>query len=903
MASPITSTLTITAWRSGTHYKDPHFKLLVDDKVVGEAYVSATAAKDFTFKVSVDPDEAHKIQVVYDNDDPARDLHVRGIKIDGQEIRSTSQYASYDKGAVDGIYVVPGAEGLYWGGALTFGVPEQFFGGAYVPPPAPPAPVLKTVDVIVKASNSLGGGDSAHFKLLLDGKIIGEGNATSTTAQTYAFKAELDPAKAHKVQVQFDNDHYANGLDRNLNVDSVTINGHVLAPTGSGVSYDRGALDGVDVLAGQRTLTSNGTLSFTAGTNLLGNAPAAKAPTEAAYYVAENGKDTWSGRLAAPNAAGTDGPFASLEKAQAAMRATSIDTTYVREGTYHRTKTLELTSQDNGVTFKAYPGETVVLSGGEVVKGFTHEGNGVYSAKLATPTDFDLTIGGERQRLAEKGNWNPDDPTAGWFFADAASGGASGTALRYHGTEIVRGDIAAGTKIQVFDTERLEDAILEVKAIDTATRTITFKTDAGFALREGSTFRLLDNAAHVNKAGEFAWRESDGKLVFKPENPATFQQDGVEVARLDTLIKMNGASKVTIEGFTFTNTKAGGDALDMINADYNQIRDNSFSNVGTGISLELGSSNNLITGNDLVHLAKHGIEMNYGSNANRITANDIAFIGEIYKHVGGVFGFGVSNNVIGHNDISHSARYGVSLKSWGTDTLIKNNVIEYNRITDTSLETADTGAIETLGRTGADTGTIIRGNYIDGAMGLATNGNDQWLKGWKGFGIYLDDMSGGTTVTDNIVQDTSWASIMIHGGDNNKVTNNIGILANNKEDFIWVATANPSHGAKAVPYNNTIQKNIVYGELPLDDYTQLEAANNPVVNNNLVYNVPKFGSGDTIGNPLFENFWAGDYSLRDSSPAYKLGIHDLNWTAMGNSSPLAGVNDVVVVGAGDSFFF
>jgi hypothetical protein len=144
---------------------------------------------------------------------------------------------------------------------------------------------------------------------------------------------------------------------------------------------------------------------------------------------------------------------------------------------------------------------------------------------------------------------------------------------------------------------------------------------------------------------------------------------------------------------------------------------------------------------------------------------------------------------------------------------------------------------------------------------------------------------------------------MVHGGDNNTVTNNVGILANNKEDFIWVATANPSHGAKAVPYNNKIQKNIIYGELPLDDYTQLGAAANTVVNNNLVYNAPKFGSNDTIGNPLFENFRAGDYELKDASPAYKLGIHDLNWVQMGNSSPLARMSKTVTTDVGPSLFF
>src|SRR5689334_8543500 len=37
-------------------------------------------------------------------------------------------------------------------------------------------------------------------------------------------------------------------------------------------------------------------------------------------YVAPDGDDRWSGRLAAPNAARTDGPFATLERARDALR-------------------------------------------------------------------------------------------------------------------------------------------------------------------------------------------------------------------------------------------------------------------------------------------------------------------------------------------------------------------------------------------------------------------------------------------------------------------------------------------------------------------------------------------------------------------------------------------------------
>ena len=42
----------------------------------------------------------------------------------------------------------------------------------------------------------------------------------------------------------------------------------------------------------------------------------APGPNEATFYVAPDGNDAWSGTLPAPNAAHSDGPFATFEHAR-----------------------------------------------------------------------------------------------------------------------------------------------------------------------------------------------------------------------------------------------------------------------------------------------------------------------------------------------------------------------------------------------------------------------------------------------------------------------------------------------------------------------------------------------------------------------------------------------------------
>lgn len=76
-----------------------------------------------------------------------------------------------------------------------------------------------------------------------------------------------------------------------------------------------------------------------------------------AYFVATNGNNSWSGQLTVPNAANTDGPFASLSRALSAAPAGS--TVVIRGGVY-AADALSLTKK---LTLQPYPHEQVWISG------------------------------------------------------------------------------------------------------------------------------------------------------------------------------------------------------------------------------------------------------------------------------------------------------------------------------------------------------------------------------------------------------------------------------------------------------------------------------------------------------------------------------------------------------------
>lgn len=605
-----------------------------------------------------------------------------------------------------------------------------------------------------------------------------------------------------------------------------------------------------------------------------------------AFFVAANGNDSWSGQLDAPNADGSDGPFASPERALAAMRASGIKTTYLRGGTYALTSTLTLGAADSGVSLLGYPGEVATLSGGERITGFTDQGGGLYAAAVTRATGLDLSVAGIRQKVAQSGDWTAGDATAGWQVLEQAAGGASKTALRYQAGAQVPATVQTGMMIQTFDTERLSDGIVAMVGIDPASRTITLTSPVQYALRSGGTYRVLNDDALIRDAGEFAWQAETNRLVVKPADPAALLAQGAVVPRLDTLVRLDGATGVTISGLAFADTPYTGTAVDLRNASGNRLSGNYFSNLGTGLTLT-GSSNNWIDGNRMEHLGANGIQITYGSNANLVNGNRIADIGTVRKDVAAVALYGVQNNTVSGNDITGSPRYGVSLKNWDANTGNVGNVIEYNRITNTGSETADSAAIEMLGRSNLDTRTVIRGNHIDGVRGLATDSAGNWLDRQKSFGIYLDDMTNGVTITGNFIRDTGWASVFVHGGDANRIDNNVAVLTNPRERFVRLEWA-PLGGDIGRLADNSVTRNIVTSTTG-NDYWELWTPGSFAMTGNLIqggrgYTGAAGGSGggtDTLGDPLFADPGAGNYSLRAGSTAFALGIQDLEWARMG----------------------
>jgi hypothetical protein len=267
-----------------------------------------------------------------------------------------------------------------------------------------------------------------QFTVAVDGVQIG-GTQTVTAVhgqgqwQSFTITGSFTAPK--HIAVTFLNDAYGGSAseDVNLYVASLSVNGFTFPGRVGAYSANNGVtpIDPTDSNAA--AMFWNGTLAFdtsgatpsaqpvarsneapaAAATPAAAPAPAS-APLAAGFYVSPAGSDGNPGTLAAP--------FATLAKAQAAMRASStIKTAYLRAGQWNLTSTLVLTSADASETWQYYPPD------------------GVNSAILDGGNSIDLVTGTDCQNFTWNGIKLQNFHAYGINMASTESGSAENTTI------------------------------------------------------------------------------------------------------------------------------------------------------------------------------------------------------------------------------------------------------------------------------------------------------------------------------------------------------------------------------------------------------------------------------------------------------------------------------------------
>lgn len=271
-------------------------------------------------------------------------------------------------------------------------------------------------------------------------------------------------------------------------------------------------------------------------------------------------------------------------------------------------------------------------------------------------------------------------------------------------------------------------------------------------------------------------------------------------ARLRTVIRAVGTVGVTFRNLVFSG---GAEGLSLRSVSGARVIGNRFWNNGSAIVLA-ATSNSVVCGNRIRDSAASGIEAKDGSNDNLLAYNLIDGVDAPATHGGGIFLHGGSGNAIVGNRVQHTRGAGINVANWDGGTVNLGTVIAGNLVRDTNRDSSDSGAIYVLGRSHADTQTLILHNRIEGTG----RGGDEHT-----IGIYLDDSASGVVVRFNVVRDVGTHAVQIHGGDDVLIEQNMLELRPEATSAVLFQAAPADTNPRNTMLNNRVARNavVLYG--------------------------------------------------------------------------------------------
>ena len=646
------------------------------------------------------------------------------------------------------------------------------------------------------------------------------------------------------------------------------------------------------------------------------------------YYVSHSGNDSWSGIIANPTDDKSNGPFATLGRAQEAIRKLRENgplppdsiIVNMRGGNYSITKTFRLGAEDSGylhapVIWRAFPGENVIFSGGKEITGFTpitdksilKRIDKKYHSKILRADLNALGINdngtvdagsSKRRELYFQGSFMEIAryPNKGWLkIIDIPQNGDEpvfsgvhphkrfGIPVGRHYGKIIYGDDRperweknSAIWMHGYWTWDWSDGFVKIKNIDTKKKEIHIsEPHHRYGYTKEQRYYYLNILEELDTPGEWYLDGTSGVVYFWP--PAELKDGDVYFPLLEEkMISLEKTANITIQGIKFQTSRAG--AVEINGGSNNVIAGCRFTNLGKHAIVINGGINNGVKGCDIFEVASGGITLSGGDRKTLTSAGNYAVNNHIHHFAvrNKTYHYAVSmqgvGNLISHNKIHDAPHIAIG---WGGN----ENIIEFNEIYNVLLETNDAGAIYG-GRNPSMQGNIIRHNYfhhIGRESGHGTNS------------VYFDDYHCGNYVVGNVFYKggipgrAKMGAVFIHAGRYNVIDNNIfveceqayGVSHWNKESMDrWI----PAHGWDKKLYEEVdIRKPPYSSRYPwLSNIMEDRRLN--TLSRNLIYKCGSFiGRGEAVDidnlvmdeDPGFINANVENFLLNDDSYVYK----------------------------------
>lgn len=572
----------------------------------------------------------------------------------------------------------------------------------------------------------------------------------------------------------------------------------------------------------------------------------------------------------------------------------------------------------------AAPGAHPRLSGArQLVLQWKPYRNGIYRANVAGPSFDLLYMNGERQVRARYPNFDPKIALFNGYAADAISP-----------TRVSRWQHPEGGVLHALHEGRWASMHVPILGKN-PDGTLRFGAQTGNNRPSPphSLYRFVENIfEELDSSHEWYYDSVAATLYFMPPPGVDPNGAAFQASRLETLLEVRGTEAapvhdIYIGGLEFTHTAqtflsstepllrsdwkfARKAALLIEGATGVTVENNVFHELGGNAVVVSGFNRNVrVAGNDISDIGASGIsfvgrpeavrspvysynewvsdekmDRTAGPRTNAYPAhssaedNLIHHIGTIEKQVAGVEIAMSMNILVSHNTIYDTPRAGINIGdgTWGGD------VVEYNDVFDTVLQTADHGAINTWGRDrywmpdrAALDKRLAREPDLWKLDTLAPNIiRHNRFRSDHGWDIDLDDGSSNYQVYDNLCLA---GGLKFREGFHREGVNNI-LVNNGFHPHVWFKNS-----------GDRFEHNIVlgpYSPIWMDHW-------DAVIDHNLfaapwmLDRARSLGqdSHSGVGDPLFVDAAGGNYTVSPVSPALEIGFHNLPMADFGVTRP------------------
>jgi parallel beta-helix repeat protein len=463
---------------------------------------------------------------------------------------------------------------------------------------------------------------------------------------------------------------------------------------------------------------------------------------------------------------------------------------------------------------------------------------------------------------------------------------------------------------------RAFNEIARMEKADLASGMITMSgQEAAVEVCSGDRYFVENTLAELDSPGEWYLDRAARKLYLWPKRPLA--KGALVIApRLTQLIEFRGEKDQPVQylrlaGLTLQETDYTPDdgfimygasrdgVITLSQTAHVAVEGCRLLNIGKAGLLSAYDRGNRFVGNEISHTAEGGIYLSFSAGGTVIADNDIHHLGWVYKHVAGIStGEEVHGALIAHNLVHETPRWGISVEN----TTSTNNLIEYNHIHHVNNESYDTGGLEVTQQSRDHrSATSFRYNLIHDTGGYSsTMGQDMW----NSWGIYLDSFAGGFSVYGNVVYHAADGGLLVQGGKDNKVYNNIFVDNGTRRQIMMTNFMGNPRGTEfhhnIVAYDDpqsallycgsNVQASItrwdenlywlsVAGETRV--YLPGEEPSAEWVRPLGAWRALGFDRRSVVADPRFVNPGKHDYRLKPNSPALKLGFEPPDLSTVG----------------------